>query len=113
MITSTQNAKLKLVRSLMGRPKERLGAQAFLVEGVRLVEEALNAGWPMRYVMYAEGLNEHGRELIKKTQAQHIDVEQVSEPLLRLHLRNRESTGNPGCSKALLSSPFPHIPISS
>ena len=44
MITSTQNAKLKLVRSLMGRPKERLGAQAFLVEGVRLVEEALDGG---------------------------------------------------------------------
>jgi RNA methyltransferase, TrmH family len=82
MITSTQNAKLKLVRSLMGRPKERHEAQAFLVEGVRLVEEALAAGWPMRFILYTEGLNERGRGLIRKAEAKHIEVEQVSEPLL-------------------------------
>jgi len=82
MITSTQNAKLKLVRSLMGRPKERLEAQAFLAEGVRLVEEALIASWPMRFILYTEGLNERGRELIRKAEVKHIEVEQVSEPLL-------------------------------
>ena len=42
MITSTQNPKLKLARSLMGRPKERHAARAFVAEGVRLVEEALS-----------------------------------------------------------------------
>jgi TrmH family RNA methyltransferase len=82
MITSTQNAKLKLVRSLMGRPKERLEAQAFLAEGVRLVEEALIACWPMRFILYTEGLNERGQVLIRKAEAKHIEVEQVSEPLM-------------------------------
>jgi len=82
MITSTQNPKLKLARSLAGRPKERLAAQAFVVEGVRLVEEALVANWPIRYVLFSAGLNERGRELIRKLQAQNIDAEQVSDALL-------------------------------
>ena len=40
MITSTQNPKLKLVRALQGRAKERRETGAFLAEGIRLVEEA-------------------------------------------------------------------------
>ena len=40
MIVSSQNSKVKLVRALAGRAKERREAGAFLVEGVRLVEEA-------------------------------------------------------------------------
>ncbi|MBI4731488.1 MAG: 23S rRNA (guanosine(2251)-2'-O)-methyltransferase RlmB, partial [Chloroflexi bacterium] len=43
MITSAQNPKLKLVRALLGRSKERRDAGAFVAEGVRLVEEALAA----------------------------------------------------------------------
>jgi TrmH family RNA methyltransferase len=82
MLTSTQNPKLKLVRSLIGRPKERHEAQAFVAEGVRLVEEALAAEWPMRFVLYAPGLREGGRELIKKLEAKNIEVEQVSDTLL-------------------------------
>ena len=82
MITSAQNLKLKLARSLIGRPKERLEAQVFLVEGVRLVEEALSADWPMRFVLYANGLNARGLELIRKLEEKNIEVEQVSEPLL-------------------------------
>jgi TrmH family RNA methyltransferase len=82
MITSTQNPKLKLARSLMGRPKERHAAGAFVAEGVRLVEEALAAGWPVQFVLYAPGLSERGRELVKKLEAKGLDVEQVSDTLL-------------------------------
>jgi TrmH family RNA methyltransferase len=82
MITSAQNPKLKLARSLMGRPKERHAARAFVAEGVRLVEEALAAGWPVQFVLYAPGLSERGRELVKKLEAKGLDVEQVSDTLL-------------------------------
>jgi RNA methyltransferase, TrmH family len=82
MITSARNSKLKLARSLAGRPKERLEAQAFLVEGVRLVEEALAADWPVRFVLYSGGLNERGRDLIKKLETKRIDAEQVLDGLL-------------------------------
>lgn len=107
MITSTQNAKLKLVRSLMGRPKERLAAQAFLVEGVRLVEEALAANWPIRFVLYAEGLNERGQELIRKAEVKHIEVEQVSEPLLS----SISETENSQLILAVLNYPVLPIPL--
>ena len=36
MITSAQNSKLKLVRALLGRAKERRAESAFVAEGVRL-----------------------------------------------------------------------------
>ena len=70
MITSAQNTKLKLARSLMGRPKERHAARAFVAEGVRLVEEALAARWPIRYVLYTASLSPRGLELVKKLEAQ-------------------------------------------
>jgi hypothetical protein len=40
MITSNHNSKIKLVRALLSRARERREAGAFVVEGVRLVEEA-------------------------------------------------------------------------
>jgi RNA methyltransferase, TrmH family len=82
MITSAQNPKLKLARALMGRPKERRDANAFAAEGVRLVEEALAADWPFRYVLTGETLSERGRELVKKLEAKSIEVELVTDSLL-------------------------------
>ena len=66
MITSSQNPKIKLVRALGGQPKARRKEGAFLAEGVRLVEEALAAGWLIRFVLYAQGLSERGQRLVKK-----------------------------------------------
>lgn len=93
MITSTQNVKLKLARNLMGRPKERHAGQAFVVEGVRLVEEALSAGWPIRFVLHSPGLNGRGLELVKKCKAQGCEVEQVSEALLNSISETETSQG--------------------
>jgi RNA methyltransferase, TrmH family len=105
MITSARNPKLKLARSLAARPKERLEAQAFIVEGVRLVEEVLASDWPVRFVLYAEGLNERGKELIKRLEAKRIDVEQVSDGLLNAV----SETENPQGLLAVLNRS--HIPI--
>ena len=52
MITSNHNPKIKLVRALLSRAKDRREAGAFVVEGVRLVEEAANSNWPMRFVLF-------------------------------------------------------------
>jgi RNA methyltransferase, TrmH family len=93
MITSTQNSKLKLARSLMGRPKERQDAGAFVAEGVRLVEEAWSTGWPIKYVLYTAELRERGVELVKKLEAQGCEVEQVSEALLNAISETETSQG--------------------
>ena len=66
MISSSSNPKIKLVRSLSGRAKERREAGAFLAEGVRLVEEANIAGWPFRFALYSDELSERGMELVGK-----------------------------------------------
>jgi TrmH family RNA methyltransferase len=83
MITSTQNTKLKLARSLMGRPKERREAKAFVAEGVRLVEEALAVEWPILFVLHAPGLSERGQALVKNLKIKNVDVEEVDESVLQ------------------------------
>ncbi len=82
MITSAQNPKLKLIRSLTGRPRDRRKAGAFLAEGIRLVEEAMAAGWPFQFVLHAETLNERGRRLVNGLAASRIMVEPVTNELL-------------------------------
>jgi TrmH family RNA methyltransferase len=82
MIMSSQNSKIKLVRALAGRAKERREAGAFLAEGVRLVEEALAAGWPFRFVLQSDELSERGGALITKLEGRHIEVEQVDRSVM-------------------------------
>jgi RNA methyltransferase, TrmH family len=83
MITSNQNPKLKLVRALQGRPKERREANAFVVEGIRLIEEAITAGWKFQFALYSDGLSERGQDLLKVLSAHRIDVEEVAGDLLQ------------------------------
>jgi RNA methyltransferase, TrmH family len=85
VITSSQNPKIKLVRALMGRAKERREAGAFVVEGVRLVEEAetRRSTWSFRFALYDGSLNVRGSSLVEHLLAQGIEVEEVSEPLMK------------------------------
>ena len=90
MITSSQNPKLKLVRSLMGRSKGRRDANAFVVEGVRLIEEAVVAGWRFQFALFSDDLGERGKALVEVLTAHHIDVEAVSTDLLH-HVSDTET----------------------
>ncbi len=104
MITSSQNAKLKLVRALQGRPKERRAAGAFLAEGVRLLEEAQTAGWGFRFVLYDQTLSARGRELVQSLRAQGVDVEEVAAHLMK----SISETETPqGILAALVLKPLP------
>jgi RNA methyltransferase, TrmH family len=83
MITSSQNPKLKLVRALFGRPKERREANAFVIEGIRLIEEAVTAGWTFQFVLYSDGLSERGQDLLKVLIAYRVEVDEVAGDLLQ------------------------------
>jgi len=108
MITSSQNPKLKLARALLGRPKERRAAGAFVAEGVRLVEEAALSGWPFRFVLHTEALSERGEALIEKLKTKNVDCETVDERLLQ----SLSDTGNTQGIIAILDySLFPVPPI--
>jgi TrmH family RNA methyltransferase len=93
MITSNQNPRLKLARSLLGRAKERRAENAFVAEGVRLVEEALRAGWPFRFVLAAENLSDRGKALVDHLQKHGVAVEQVSSDLLNSISETETSQG--------------------
>ncbi len=93
MIMSSQNAKIKLVRALAGRSRERREAGAFLAEGVRLVEEALTAGWPFRFVLHTGDLSERGRELVAKLAERKIEVDGVDSSLMKSLSETETSQG--------------------
>lgn len=105
MITSSQNPKLKLVRALLGRAKERREAGAFVIEGVRLVEEAVKANWQFQFVLFSDGLSERGKELVKTLTANQIEVEETSGDLLQ----NLSETETPQGILAVL--PLADLPI--
>jgi len=83
MITSSQNPKLKLVRALQGRSRERHEESAFLAEGVRLLEEALTAAWRFRFALYAPGLRERGQRLVEALKTSGCEVEEVAPDLFQ------------------------------
>jgi TrmH family RNA methyltransferase len=83
MITSSQNPKIKLIRALLGRARERREAGAFVAEGIRLVEEAEIRNWQFRFALYDASLNERGSSLVEKLLSREVDVEEVSEPLMK------------------------------
>lgn len=68
-ITSSQNPKVKYLRSLRLR-KYRQREGRFLIEGIRIVEEALACGAPMETLVYAPDLlvSERAKALVERTE---------------------------------------------
>jgi len=83
MISSTQNPKIKWLRLLQNDARQRRAEQALVIEGVRLAEEALRAGWKATLVIYTEDLGPRGRAVLEGYQAQGAQLELISEAVLR------------------------------
>ncbi len=107
MITSTQNAKVKQVRALLGRAKERREANAFVAEGVRLVEEAVNSNWVIQFALYDQALNERGMLSVERLTSRGVETEMVSPNVMK----SMSDTDAPQGILAILQ--FSKSPISS
>jgi TrmH family RNA methyltransferase len=83
MITSKQNPKIKWVRSLQNQSRARKEEQRFVVEGIRLVEEALSSDWTASLVLYLEDTSERGQKLVDSFRSNEINIESVSQPVMR------------------------------
>jgi len=83
MITSPQNPRMKWLHALQRQPRQRREERIFVIEGVRLAEEALAGGWNARLVVYTEDLNERGRAVVAGFAACGAPVELVSGAVLR------------------------------
>ena len=93
VITSVQNPKVQLVRALLGKPRTRHVSESFVIEGVRLVEEAVSTGWPIQQVLYSEALTERGLQIVRQLIASGIDVEQVSDHVMESLTATENSQG--------------------
>lgn len=109
MITSNQNSKVKLVRALLGRAKERREAGIFVVEGVRLVEEAVKGGWRFETVLYDESLSDRGKSQVESLKSKGIDVEEVSTDLMKL-LSETETPQGILAILEITNLPIPDLP---
>jgi TrmH family RNA methyltransferase len=69
-ITSAHNPRIQRVRALLEQRKARAEERAFVVEGVRLVEEALAAGLLPELVLYSASLSERGLRVVEGFRAQ-------------------------------------------
>ncbi|MGI6678668.1 MAG: TrmH family RNA methyltransferase [Dehalobacterium sp.] len=83
-ISSKSNHHIKLAKSLLHR-KSREKEQLFVVEGVRLVEEAVLADNNIKFVLYSDKLlaSQRGQHLINAFNQTDVDVFWVEENLLR------------------------------
>jgi RNA methyltransferase, TrmH family len=66
LITSRKNPRIQLIKKLLSSAAFRQSEGVFIIEGVRLVGEALASGWPLRDIFVSTGLNPRGRDLFEK-----------------------------------------------
>jgi TrmH family RNA methyltransferase len=74
MITSPKNEKIKQIKALQGRAKARREAGVFVVEGIRLAEEARAANWQAQLCLYDPALNERGLALVEELRRIGVEV---------------------------------------
>lgn len=67
----------------MGRAKERREAGMFVVEGVRLVEEAANRDWRFEIVLFDKSLSERGKSQVSSLKSKGVEVEEISTDLMK------------------------------
>jgi len=82
MISSIHNPKIKQVRSLLARRKERQEAGAFVLEGIRLIEDAVQAGWTPLLVIYSAPLTTRGEKLIEQLRQAGVQIEEAEAAIM-------------------------------
>lgn len=83
MITSPQNSHLKQVRALLNKRQERESQKLYVVEGVRLMEEAVAAGISPQVVLYSSALSARGVKLLNQIRSSGVQTEEVAPELLK------------------------------
>ncbi len=109
MITSRQNPKIKRVIQLSSQAKYRKAESAFVVEGIRLLEEALISGAVPEFILYTYSLDQRGRELLQAFQDRGVSCEQAGPSLFQEASSTETPQGILGVVP-ILSRPIPEDP---
>jgi len=78
MITSTSNEKIKLIRALQAQRRVREAEQLYVIEGARLVEEALRANVPIKLALHTDDLDPRGQAALSQLAHLGVPVETVT-----------------------------------
>jgi TrmH family RNA methyltransferase len=106
MITSAQNPKIQKIRLLITQSKERKKTNQFVIEGVRLCEEAMNADWEFEYVLFSDNLSERGRDIITQAINKNIPIDEIPFSLMK----KIAGTENPQGIICVLDQKHPVLP---
>jgi TrmH family RNA methyltransferase len=81
-ITSKDNSTVKYLRSLSD-PKQRKKEGTFLIEGIKMVEEALHGGAEVKMVVAAPALvQHHGKNILKLAETRSVEILWISEKIM-------------------------------
>jgi len=93
VITSIQNQKIQSIRALLEKPHARQAKHSYVIEGVRLGEEALASGCKVESVLYISTLSKRGQELVEKFSASGTVIEEVSPHIMDSLSKTEKSQG--------------------
>ena len=82
MITSAQNQKIRQVRQLVAKRKDREASRLYIAEGIRLVEEALSHAEDCDYLLWCGPLSERAEALVRNFVAAGVSVEEITPQLM-------------------------------
>ncbi|NPV56402.1 MAG: RNA methyltransferase [Anaerolineae bacterium] len=103
MITSIHNPKVKQFQQWLVRGKARRESGRIVLEGVRLIEAAILAGYSPELVLFSKALNERGRQLL--TGLERTEIIEVDSSVL-------EKVSDTETSQGILASlPMFEIPL--
>ena len=83
MLTSTKNPRIQRIRKLQNNVQTRRKEALFVVEGVRLVEEVVNANWKPQFVLYTEDIPDRGHQAVMYFQKQGVEVMPASPHVMQ------------------------------
>lgn len=105
MITAMQNPRIQRVRGLLEKRKEREAQNACVLEGVRLVEDALAAGWLPELVLFDATVSARGTALVAELRSMGCVVEEAAPELMRRVATTETPQG------LLAVVPLPMVPL--
>ena len=93
MITSAKNPKIQKIRGLFNNKKDRLLHNEYVLEGVRLLEEARSARIQPTSVIFSDDLSERGHALLDFWHDANVPLEKVLPDILRAVAGTEHSQG--------------------
>ena len=92
-ITSKQNTKIKWIRSLLSHRQERKNSNCYVLEGVRLIEEAHKANIIPELVLFSSNISTRGNQVLESFKSNTNEIYEVNYDLLRFISKTENPQG--------------------